>query len=125
MGTTALVFSNEDLNDKTKIVEEFLGESDLLIKGVGKTIKNEEKEQTSGFIDTLLGTLGASLLGNMLAGKEVVRGSNRWWWSNKSWWRTRFVMPAHPSANYEIQKYQNEPRFNEIREIIWGIIYLN
>ena len=57
MGTTALVFSNEDLNDKTKIVEEFLGESDLLIKVVGKTIKNEEKEQTSGFIDTLLGTL--------------------------------------------------------------------
>ena len=78
MGTTALVFSNEDLNDKTKIVEEFLGESDLLIKGVGKTIKNEEKEQTSGFIDTLLGTLGASLLGNMLAGKEVIRSSNRW-----------------------------------------------
>ena len=91
MGTTALVFSNEDLNDKTKIVEEFLGESDLLTKGVRKTIKNEEKEQTSGFIDTLLGTLGASLLGNMLAGKEVVRSSNRWWWSNKSWWRTRYI----------------------------------
>ena len=125
MGTTALIFSIDALNDKTKIVEEFLGESGLLIKSVSKTIKNEEKEQKSGFIDTLLGTLGASLLANMLAGKELVRSGKRWWWSNKSWWRTRFIMPAHPSTNYEIQKYQNEPRFNEIREIIWGIIYLN
>ena len=79
MGTTALIFSIDALNDKTKIVEEFLGESGLLIKSVSKTIKNEEKEQKSGFIDTLLGTLGASLLANMLAGKEVVRSVKRWW----------------------------------------------
>ena len=38
-----------------------------------KTIKNETKKQKGGFLSMLLGTLGASLLGNLLRGKRTVR----------------------------------------------------
>ena len=55
-----------------------LEDSNILLKGVTKTIKNEAKEQKGGFLSLLLGTLGASLLGNVLAGKGIVRaGSGR------------------------------------------------
>ena len=60
------------MNDITKITES-LEESGLLIKGVGETIKNEEKEQKGGFLGMLLGTLRASLLGNLLTGKGIIR----------------------------------------------------
>ena len=43
------------------------------MKGTSKTIQNEAKEQKGGFISMLLGTLGASLLGNILAGKGMNR----------------------------------------------------
>ena len=46
-----------------------LENSNISIKGVTKTIKNETKEQKGGFLSMLLGTLGASLLGNLLTGK--------------------------------------------------------
>ena len=46
------------------------------MKGVTKTIKNEAKEQKRGFLSVLLGTLGASLLGNLLAGKGIVRAGS-------------------------------------------------
>ena len=58
-----------------KIVQA-LKDSNVLLKGVTKTIKNEAKEQKGGFLGVLLGTLGASLLGNMLAGKEIVRAGS-------------------------------------------------
>ena len=48
-----------------------LGEFHLFIKGVSETIKNEPKGQKSGFISMLLGTLCASLFGNLLTGKLV------------------------------------------------------
>ena len=48
-----------------------LENSNILIKGVTKTIKNETKK--GGFLSMLLGTLGASLLGNLLTGKGIVR----------------------------------------------------
>ena len=52
--------------------------SNVLLKGGTKTIKNETKEQKEGSLSLLLGTLGASLLGNILAGKGIVRaGSGR------------------------------------------------
>ena len=54
--------------DILKIVKS-LEDSGILLKGISKTIKNEAKEQKGGFLGTLLGTLGASLLENMLAGK--------------------------------------------------------
>ena len=46
--------------------------SSLLIQGVSETIENEAKEQKGGFISMLLGTLYASLLGNLLLGKGFV-----------------------------------------------------
>ena len=48
-------------------------DSNILLKGVTKLIKNERKEQKGGFLRMLLATLGARLLGNMLAGKRIVR----------------------------------------------------
>ena len=66
------------MEDILKIVKS-LKDSGLLLKGVSETIKDEAKYQRGGFLSMLLGTLGASLLGNMLAGKGVTRiryGSN-------------------------------------------------
>ena len=67
-----LTISNEEMNDIMKIVKS-LEESSLLIKGVTETIKNEAKEQRGRFFGMLLGTLGASLLGNLLRGKGKIR----------------------------------------------------
>ena len=69
---TALIIGNEEMNDIMKKVKS-LEESVLLIKGVCETIKNEAKEQKGGFLSTLLGALGVSLLGNMLSGKGVIQ----------------------------------------------------
>ena len=44
-----------------------------MLKGVIETVQNEVKEQKGGFLSMLLGTLGASLLGNILAGKGINR----------------------------------------------------
>ena len=55
-----------------KIVQA-LEDSNILLKGVTTTIKNETKEQKGGFLSMLLGTLGASLLGNLLSGKGLTR----------------------------------------------------
>ena len=71
-GTTKLIISIEEMNDITKIVKS-LEDSGLLINGVSKTTKNEEKEQKRGFIEIFLRTLGASLQGNLLTGKSKNR----------------------------------------------------
>ena len=70
--TTKLIISNKEIEDTMKRVM-FLEESGLLIKYVSKKIKNEAKEQKEGLLSMLLGTLGANLLGNLLAGKGVNR----------------------------------------------------
>ena len=57
-GTTTLVISNEEMNDIMKTVQA-LEDSNILLKGVSETIKNEAKEQKGGFLSMLLGTLGA------------------------------------------------------------------
>ena len=78
-GTTALIISNEEMNDIIKIVQA-LEDSNILLKRVTGTVKNETKEQKGGFLSMLLGTLGASLLGNLLTGKGVVKagyGNNK------------------------------------------------
>ena len=54
-------------------IAQVLEDSNILLKGITKTIKNETKEQKGGFLGILLGTLGASLLGNMLTGKGMLR----------------------------------------------------
>ena len=72
-----LIIEQEDMNDIIKIVEA-LENSGILLKGVTKTIGNETKEQRRGFLSMLFGTLGASLLGNLLTGgKGIVRAGDR------------------------------------------------
>ena len=60
------------MNDIMKIVQA-LENSNILLKRVTKTTKDKTKEQKGGFLSMLLGTLGASLLGNLLAGKGMAR----------------------------------------------------
>ena len=60
------------MNDIIKIIEA-LENSGILLKGVSKTIENETKEQRGGFLSMLLATLGASLLGNLLTDKGIMR----------------------------------------------------
>ena len=69
------MISNEEMNDIMKIVEA-LEDSNILLKGVTKTINDETKEQIGGFLSMLLSTLGASLLGNLLAGKGIARAGH-------------------------------------------------
>ena len=68
-----LIIEQEDMNDIMKIIKA-LESSSILLKGVSKTIKNETKEQRGGFLSMLLGTLGASLLGNLLTGGFLLAG---------------------------------------------------
>ena len=74
-GTTTLITSIKEMNDIMKIVQapEY---SNILLEGVTKTIKNETKEQKEGFLGMLLVSLGASLLGNLLIGKGIVRAGS-------------------------------------------------
>ena len=68
-----LMIEDEDMNDIMKIIKA-LEKSGILLNSVGKTIENEIKEQKGGFLSLLLGTLGASLLGNLLTGgKGIMR----------------------------------------------------
>ena len=64
--TTTLIITNDEMEDIIKIVKS-LEDSSLLLKGVSETIQNEAKEKKGGFLSVLLGTLSASLLGNILA----------------------------------------------------------
>ena len=75
LGTTTLIISNEKMNDIMKIVQA-LEDSNILLKGATKTIKNETNEQKGVFLRMLLGTLEANLLGNLLAGKIIVRAGS-------------------------------------------------
>ena len=63
------------MNDIMKIVQA-IEDSNILLKGVTKTIKNKTKEQKGGFLCILLGTLGASLLGNDLTGNGIIRAGS-------------------------------------------------
>ena len=73
---TILIISNDEMDDIIKIVRS-LEDSGVLLKGVSETIQKEAKEQRGGFLSMLLGTLGASLLGDILSkglsGKGVIR----------------------------------------------------
>ena len=74
-GTTTLIVSNKEMNDIMKIIQT-LENSNILLKGVTKTIKNKTKEQKGGFLSMLCATLGSSLLGNMLVGKGIVKAGS-------------------------------------------------
>ena len=122
-----LIIEQEDMKDIMKIIKA-LENSGILLKGVSKTIKNEFKEQRGRFLSMLLGTLGASLLGNLLsggkgsvasrakgegimrAGDGIVRAGSG---SKKK--TLNLLLTFHPLTNIEISKYyKNEPRFNGV-----------
>ena len=106
------------MEDIMKIVQ-ILEDPRLLLKGVSKTIQNEAKEQKGGFLSMLLGTLDASLLGNMLAGIGVVRprygskekgkirtgSGSKQYKKGKGFLFKDFRYNPHPLTNFEIQKY--------------------
>ena len=71
--TRTLIISNDEMEDNIKIVKYL--DSSLLLKGVSETVQNEAKEQKEGFLSILLGTLGASLLGNIWTGRGVIAKS--------------------------------------------------
>ena len=89
-----LVIEQEDMNDIMKIIEA-LENSGILLKEVTKTIENDTKEQRGGFLSMLLGTLGATLLGNLLtSGKGIVRAGEGVKKKKNS------VLPCHPLTNF-------------------------
>ena len=73
---TTLIISNKGMNDFMKIVKS-LEEYGLLIKDVRDKIKNEVRERKGEFLNIVLGTLGASLKGNLLTGKAVTRAGEQ------------------------------------------------
>ena len=114
------------MKDIMKIIEA-LENSGILLKGVSKTIENETKEQRGGFLSMLLGTLGASLLGNLLtggkgimkAGDGIVRAGEGNVVSRAkgdgSKKKLNSLLPFHPLTNIELSEYyKNEPRFNGV-----------
>ena len=126
-----LIIEQENMNDIMKIFEA-LGNSGILLKGVIKTIENETKGQRGGFLGMLLGTLGVSLLGNLLTrGKGIMRAGDGIVHTGNGIVRAgrgskkktlNLLLPFHPLTNIEISEYlKNEPRFNGILEIIHQI----
>ena len=69
-GNTTLIISNKNIDDLIVIVKS-LEDSGLLLIGVTESVQNEVQEQKGIFLSMLLGTLGASLLGNLLTGKRI------------------------------------------------------
>ena len=134
-----LIISNDEMKDIITIVKS-PENSSLIPEGVSKTIQKKAKEQREEFLSLLLGMLGASLPGNILAGKGIDRAGegvvragygrhslnsstsykNKKGEKNKKketriWKQNEFLIPPHPLTNFEIQKYyQNEPRFNGV-----------
>ena len=72
--STTLIISNKEVEDIFRIVK-LLEDYRLLLNGVTKTVQNEVKERKGRFLGMLLGTLGASLLGNNLSGRGINRTS--------------------------------------------------
>ena len=133
-----LIIEQEDMKDILKTIKA-LENSGILLKGVSKTIKSETKEQRGGFLSMLLGTLGASSLGNLLTGGKgsvasrakgegimragegsvasrtkgdgIVRADE----GSGSKKKLNLLLPFHPLTNIEISEYyKNEPRFNGV-----------
>ena len=104
------------MNDIMKIIKA-LENSGILLKGVSEAIKNEIKKLKGGFLSMLLGTLGTSLLGNLLTGgKGIMRagdGTVRAGSGSKK--KLNSLLPFYPLTNIEINEYDaNESRFNGV-----------
>ena len=114
-----LIIEQEDMRDIMKIIKA-LENSGILLKGLSKAIKNETKKQRRVFLSMLLGTLGASLLCNLLtggkgivrAGDGIVRAGEG---SGSKKKPLNLMLSFHPLTNIEISEYyKNEPRFNGV-----------
>ena len=130
--TITLTIQNDDMDDIMQIIQA-LEDSGILLKGVTRSVATQTKEKKGGFLSMLLGTLGASLLGNLLSGKGVTteqpervkraRGMLR---AGEGMLRAGegagseknsnlLINPPHPLTNFEINDYyENEPRFNGV-----------
>ena len=124
-----LIIEQEDMKDIMKIIKA-LENAGILLKGVSKTTKKETKEQRGEFLSMLLGTLRASLLGNLLSGgKGIMRAGERsvasttkgdgivrsGEGSGSKKKTPNLLLPFHPLTNIEISEYyKNEPRFNGV-----------
>ena len=115
---TTLIISDDEIYDILKIIKS-LEDSGVLLKGVSETIQHEAKEQRGGFLSMLLGTLGASLLGDVLSkvlsGKGVIRAGEgtvragegtirAGYGSKRPSLKIFLTFPAHPLTNFEIQE---------------------
>ena len=101
-----LIIEQEDMKDIMKIIKA-RENSGILLKGVSKTIKNETKEQSGGFLSMLLGTLGASLLGNLLTGgKGIVREGDGIVRARSGSKKNplNVLLPFHPLTNIKISE---------------------
>ena len=120
-----LIIEQEDMNDIIKIIEA-LENSGILLKGVTKTIENETKEQRGGFLNMLLGPLGASLLGNLFtAGKGMMRAGEGIVTAGEVSATSRakgegakknpkFAVTFSSFNKHRNKYYINEPRFNGV-----------
>ena len=121
-----LIIEQEDMKDIMKIIKA-LENFGILLKGLSKTIKNETKEQRGGFLSMLLGTLEASLLGNVLTGGKGIMRAGEGSLANRtkgegivragsgSKKHLNLLLPFQPLTNIEISEYyKNEPRFNGV-----------
>ena len=91
---TTSIISNDEIGDIIKIIK-CLEDSGLLLKGVTETVENEVKEQKGGFVSMLLGTLGASLLGNLLTVKGIYRAEK-----SKGVLRAGYGRPSQNKMNF-------------------------
>ena len=109
------------MNDIMEIVQA-LEDSNILLKGVTKTMKNETKEQKGGFLSMLLGTLGASLLGDLLtkklSGKGTVRAGEGFLRAGEGILK-KSLMAGHPLTNLLTILKMNQGLMEFIQEIIY------
>ena len=97
-----------------KIVKS-LEDSGILLDGITETVKNEVKEQKGGFLSMLLGTLGASLLGDLLTKNLSGRGVIRAGEGTIRAGMDQQILTPHPLTNFEIEGYYHkEARFIDI-----------
>ena len=100
--STTVTISNDKIEDIIKIVKA-LEDSGLLLDGISETIKNEAKEQKEGFFSMLLVALRASLLGDVLAGKGILKagyGSKGKGIIRADYGFLKKLIPSHPLTNF-------------------------
>ena len=98
---TTLMISNNEIKDILKVVKS-LEDSGILLKEVRETIKNKSKEQNRGFLSMLLGILGASLLGDMLLGKGVIKAGKG------------TARVGYRSKGFSLKQFDSTPSFNKL-----------